>query len=310
MVDVYARNVDERGRNFMCERTLLSLLVIYLLSYLEKTDCRKRRHSSESYGDDPVLESERLLAEIEAEFGPTCASDSVVCSAKSIKMSSSENCNDSEQQNIESSESENNQKRGMEKSTGELVDDQNGEIQTYNNNDGYCSDGDSDDQIASLDESFAYFEKVTNICQKLWDEYSSDVITEKEARCHCNALMRITEIHQERENYPLAQLSIDTCLEVVARTQPLQHRLLASASFTAAQIFLKLNGTQNADKMFTQCEQALMKRLTVLKDAETFKTEGEQMNEIVEIEKLLDSVGVEKMRCKLTFEENCKTSDV
>ena len=31
LVGIYAKNVDERGRNFMCERTLPSLLVPYIL---------------------------------------------------------------------------------------------------------------------------------------------------------------------------------------------------------------------------------------------------------------------------------------
>ena len=28
LVDIYTKNMDERGRNFMCKRTLLSLLII------------------------------------------------------------------------------------------------------------------------------------------------------------------------------------------------------------------------------------------------------------------------------------------
>ena len=33
---MFAKNVDERGRNFMCERTILSPLVAFAISELEK----------------------------------------------------------------------------------------------------------------------------------------------------------------------------------------------------------------------------------------------------------------------------------
>ena len=35
LVDVYAKNADEQGRNFMCKRTLPSLLVIYVIQGID-----------------------------------------------------------------------------------------------------------------------------------------------------------------------------------------------------------------------------------------------------------------------------------